>query len=74
MGTGAEGFGGLNPWTLHQWLITHRQPPPAPTTNRHQMLDRDLEEAEEQYGMAVRAHMMVLDSLLDLQVGCGCGG
>jgi len=32
-----------------------------------QMLDRDLEEAEEQYGMAVRAHMMVLDSLLDLQ-------
>ncbi len=32
-----------------------------------QMLDRDLEEAEEQYGMAVRAHMVVLDSLLDLQ-------
>lgn len=31
------------------------------------MLDRDLEEAEEQYGMAVRAHMVVLDSLLDLQ-------
>lgn len=32
-----------------------------------QMLDRDLEEAEEQYGMAVRAHMLVMDSLLDLQ-------
>ena len=32
-----------------------------------QMLDRDLEEAEEQYGLAVRGHMMVLDSLLDLQ-------
>ncbi len=31
------------------------------------MLDRDLEEAEEQYGTAVRAHMMVLDALLDLQ-------
>ena len=32
-----------------------------------QMLDRDLEEAEEQYGLAVRGHMMILDSLLDLQ-------
>mmetsp|Transcript_30030 Transcript_30030/g.66514 ORF Transcript_30030/g.66514 Transcript_30030/m.66514 type:complete len:550 (-) Transcript_30030:342-1991(-) len=32
-----------------------------------QMLDRDLEEAEEQYGLAVRGHMMVMDSLLDLQ-------
>ena len=32
-----------------------------------QMLDRDLEEAEEQYGLAVRGHMLVLDSLLDLQ-------
>lgn len=32
-----------------------------------QMLDRDLEEAEEQYGMAVRAHMLIMDSLLDLQ-------
>lgn len=32
-----------------------------------QMLDRDLEEAEEQYQMAVRAHMVVVDSLLDLQ-------
>jgi hypothetical protein len=31
------------------------------------MLDRDLEEAEEQYGMAIRAHMLVMDSLLDLQ-------
>lgn len=27
-------------------------------THAMQMLDRDLEEAEEQYGMAVRAHMM----------------
>ncbi|GFH08593.1 uncharacterized protein HaLaN_03578, partial [Haematococcus lacustris] len=32
-----------------------------------QMLDRDLEEAEEQYGMAVRAHMLVMDNMLDLQ-------
>lgn len=32
-----------------------------------QMLDRDLEEAEEQYGLAVRSHMMVVDNLLDLQ-------
>ncbi len=32
-----------------------------------QMLDRDLEEAEEQYGMAVRAHMLVVESLMDLQ-------
>eukprot|EP00798_Chlamydomonas_sp_ICE-L_P003323 gene3323-13354_t len=32
-----------------------------------QMLDRDLEEAEEQYGLAVRGHMLVMDSLLDLQ-------
>ena len=31
------------------------------------MLDRDLEEAEEQYGMAVRAHMLVVESLMDLQ-------
>ena len=37
-----------------------------PHTHIHthtQMLDRDLEEAEEQYGMAVRAHMMVLGTL-----------
>ena len=32
-----------------------------------QMLDRDLEDAEEQYQMAHRAHLMVMDSLLDLQ-------
>lgn len=32
-----------------------------------QMLDRDLEEAEEQYGLAVRGHMLIMDSLLDLQ-------
>lgn len=32
-----------------------------------QMLDRDLEEAEEQYGLAVRGHMMIMDNLLDLQ-------
>ncbi|KAF5833975.1 flagellar associated protein [Dunaliella salina] len=31
------------------------------------MLDRDLEEAEEQYGMTVRAHMLVVESLMDLQ-------
>lgn len=34
-----------------------------------QMLDRDLEEAEEQYSLAVRSHMLVVDNLLDLQVG-----
>ncbi len=42
-----------------------------------QMLDRDLEEAEEQYSLAVRSHMLVVDNLLDLQVGLrglrGCG-
>uniref|UniRef100_A0A7R9W0W4 Dynein regulatory complex subunit 2 n=1 Tax=Chlamydomonas euryale TaxID=1486919 RepID=A0A7R9W0W4_9CHLO len=32
-----------------------------------QTLDRDLEEAEEQYSLAVRGHMMIMDSLLDLQ-------
>lgn len=45
---------------------------PAPVPHRTQdaivqMLDRDLEEAEEQYGLAVRGHMMIMDSLLDLQ-------
>jgi hypothetical protein len=34
------------------------------------MLDRDLEEAEEQYSLAVRSHMLVVDNLLDLQVRC----
>lgn len=38
-----------------------------PTLPPPQMLDRDLEEAEEQYGLAVRSHMMVVDNLLDLQ-------
>lgn len=33
-----------------------------------QLLDRDLEEAEEQHQAALRSHLMVLDSLLDLQV------
>ncbi|WIA15123.1 hypothetical protein OEZ85_001813 [Tetradesmus obliquus] len=32
-----------------------------------QLLDRDLEEAEEQHQAALRSHLMVLDSLLDLQ-------
>lgn len=32
-----------------------------------QMLDRDLEEAEEQYSMAVRSHVIIVDNLLDLQ-------
>lgn len=32
-----------------------------------QMLDRDLEEAEEQYTLSVRSHMTILDQLLDLQ-------
>lgn len=32
-----------------------------------QMLERDLEEAEEQYQLAVRQHLSVVDSLLDLQ-------
>lgn len=31
------------------------------------MLDRDLEEAEEQYQMAHRAHLQNLDALIDLQ-------
>ena len=33
-----------------------------------QLLDRDLEVAEEQHQTALGAHLMVLDSLLDLQV------
>lgn len=32
-----------------------------------QMLDRDLEDAEEQYEMAVRGHMRIVQKLLDLQ-------
>ena len=32
-----------------------------------QMLDRDLEDAEEQYGMAVRGHGAIVQQLLDLQ-------
>ena len=32
-----------------------------------QMLDRDLEEAEEQYQMALRAHLQNIDALIDLQ-------
>lgn len=36
-----------------------------------QLLDRDLEVAEEQHQTALAAHLMVLDSLLDLQVRAG---
>lgn len=32
-----------------------------------QMLDRDVEEAEEQYQMALRAHLQNIDTLIDLQ-------
>ena len=32
-----------------------------------QMLDQDLEDAEEQYGTALRGHLQIIDSLLDLQ-------
>eukprot|EP00232_Nephroselmis_pyriformis_P026137 CAMPEP_0182864200 /NCGR_PEP_ID=MMETSP0034_2-20130328/7042_1 /TAXON_ID=156128 /ORGANISM="Nephroselmis pyriformis, Strain CCMP717" /LENGTH=528 /DNA_ID=CAMNT_0024996449 /DNA_START=166 /DNA_END=1749 /DNA_ORIENTATION=+ len=32
-----------------------------------QMLDRDLEDAEEQYQMALRSHLQTLDALIDLQ-------
>lgn len=32
-----------------------------------QMLDRDLEEAEEQYQMALRSHLQNIDTLIDLQ-------
>ncbi|GBF98175.1 hypothetical protein Rsub_10675 [Raphidocelis subcapitata] len=32
-----------------------------------QMLDHDLEEAEEQYQQAARAHLVIIDQLLDLQ-------
>ncbi|OQS01995.1 hypothetical protein THRCLA_05598 [Thraustotheca clavata] len=34
-----------------------------------QMLDRDLEEAEEQYQMALRSHLLNVDQLIDLQDG-----
>ena len=33
-----------------------------------QMLDRDLEEAEEQYQMTLRRHLRHVDELVDLQV------
>lgn len=36
-----------------------------------QLLDRDLEVAEDQQQTALAAHLMVLDSLLDLQVRAG---
>ncbi|GMI46333.1 hypothetical protein TrCOL_g9572 [Triparma columacea] len=32
-----------------------------------QMLDRDLEEAEDQFGMALRTHLQNMDKLIDLQ-------
>lgn len=32
-----------------------------------QMLDRDLEDSEEQYQMALRSHLMIVDALIDLQ-------
>ena len=32
-----------------------------------QMLDRDLDEAEEQYQMALRNHLIHIDDLIDLQ-------
>jgi len=32
-----------------------------------QMLDRDLEDSEEQYQMALRSHLRIVDSLIDLQ-------
>ena len=31
-----------------------------------QMLDRDLEDSEEQYQMALRAHLLIVDRLIDL--------
>ena len=33
-----------------------------------QMLDRDLEEAEDQFQMSLRAHLENMDRLIDLQV------
>jgi len=30
------------------------------------MLDRDLEDSEEQYQMALRSHLLVVDRLIDL--------
>jgi hypothetical protein len=32
-----------------------------------QLLDRDLEEAEEQHRLAARSHLMVVERLLELQ-------
>lgn len=31
-----------------------------------QILDRDLEDSEEQYQMALRAHLLIVDKLIDL--------
>ena len=36
-----------------------------------QMLDRDLDEAEEQYQLALRQHLRHIDTLVELQV-CVC--
>ena len=56
---------------LYQQLRPHHDHDPHRHPGCHfpatQMLDRDLEEAEEQYAMAVRGHMMIVDNLLDLQ-------
>ena len=38
-----------------------------------QMLDRDVEEAEDQFQMALRSHLMNMDKLVDLQVSEASG-
>jgi hypothetical protein len=35
-----------------------------------QMLDRDVDEAEEQYQVALRQHLRNIDSFIDIQVRC----
>lgn len=52
-------LGNILPPSFLSWLSAR--------LHRVQLLDRDLEEAEEQHQLALRSHLLVLDSLLDLQ-------
>lgn len=46
--------------------MPHSKTWPAPMSCL-QALDRDLEDAEEQYGTALQGHLQVVDSLQDMQ-------
>ena len=58
------------PYSPHTTRHAPHAPPRATHhathTHPHQMLDRDLEDSEEQYQMALRSHLLVVDRLIDL--------